>query len=256
MIYKTWLSNFRQAKNPPKSDNNLTHRIEEDDLPTKKIRVNAQVTFVISIFEMICAFISIILVVIFKTITFPVTISTMITYLILLPRAFLMNTSHNKRRVIKQGWRNVLRSTFGFSPMPSNPDCNQRKEMNENKTSSRRRNAVYPYKRGQAHSQMIARDLDKSLPASSISTSVVARAEEVSDCKKKKKKKPLEILMNPDKLERLYRMHHPKVNLIGDVGNIVLECKTNRVKKTTCSENGKILMYDLEQEGEVLFSCK
>ena len=30
-------------------ENALSQRIEEDDLPSKKIRVNAQVTFVISI---------------------------------------------------------------------------------------------------------------------------------------------------------------------------------------------------------------
>ena len=40
---------FRQVRNPPRLDNAISQRIEEDDLPSKKIRVNAQVTFVISI---------------------------------------------------------------------------------------------------------------------------------------------------------------------------------------------------------------
>ena len=180
----------------------------------------------------------------------------MITFMILLPRAFLMNTSHNKRRVIEQGWRNIFRSTFGFSPMPSNPDCIKRKEMKENKTSSRRRNAVCPYKKGQVHSQMISHDLNKSLPAVSTSTLVVARAEEVSDCKNRNKKKPLEIMMIPEKLECVYQTRRPRVNSIGDVGNIEFECKTNRVRKASCSKNGKILLFDLEQESGVLFSCK
>ena len=180
----------------------------------------------------------------------------MITYLILLPSAFLMNTSHNKRRVIEHGWKNVLRNTFGLSQIPSNPDCNQRKEKNKNKTSSRRQNAVCPYKKGQVHSQMISHDLNKSLPAVSTSTSVVACAEEGSDCKNRNKKKPLEILMIPEKLERVYQTRRPRVNSIGDVGNIEFECKTNRVRKASCSKNGKILLYDLEQESGVLFSCK
>ena len=33
-------------------------------------------------------------------------------YLIVLPRAYLMNTSHNKRRIIEHGWKNILRNTF------------------------------------------------------------------------------------------------------------------------------------------------
>ena len=180
----------------------------------------------------------------------------MITYLILLPTAFLMNTSNNKRRVIEHGWRNVLRNTFGLSSLPSNPDCNQRKDMNKNKTSSRRRNAVCPYKQGQVHSQMISHHLNKALPAVSTSTSVVARAEEVSDCKNRNKKKPLEIMMIPEKLERVYQTRRLRVKSIGDVGNIEFKCKTNRVRKASCSKNGKILLYDLEQESGVLFSCK
>ena len=173
-------------KNLPRSDNALTHRTQEDDLATKKIRVNAQVTFVTSILEMICTFLTMIVVVIFKTATFPVIISIMITYLILLPCAFLMNTSHNKRRVIEHGWRNVLRNTFGLSSMPSNPDCNQGAKINENKTSSsfqKRRNAVYPYNEGQVRSQMISHNLGKSSPTGSTSTLVVAAVEEATDYK-------------------------------------------------------------------------
>ena len=183
----------------------------------------------------------------------------MITYLILLPSAFLMNTSNNKLRVIEHGWKNVLRNTFGLSPMTSNPEGNQGTKMSESKTSSRLkkgRNAVYPYKRGQVHSQMIFHDPDKSSTAGFTSTSVVARVEEGLDCKTKKKKKPLEIMMNPAKLERVYRLHRPKVNIIGDGSSNALKCKTNRVEKINCSENGKKLLYDLEQESEVLFSCK
>ena len=183
----------------------------------------------------------------------------MITYLILLPGAFLMNTSHNKHRVIEHGWKNVLRNTFGLSVTPSNQDCNLRAKINENKTSSRlqkRQKAVYPQKRGQEHSRMISHDLDKTLSAGFTSTSVVARAEDVSDCENRNKKKPLEIMMIPEKLEHVYQTRRPRVNSIGDVGNIEFECKTNRVRKASCSKNGKILLYDLEQESGVLFSCK
>ena len=245
--------------NRPRSDNALTHRIEEDDLPTKKIRVNAQVTFVTSILEMICTFLTIMVVVIFKTATFPVIISNMITYLILLPCAFLMNTSHNKRRVVEHGWRNVLRNTFGLSSMPSNPDCNQGAKIIENKTSSsfqKRRNAVYPYDRGQVRSQKISHNLGKTLPTGSTSTLAVAAAEQATDYKGQKQKKLREIIMHPEKLEGAYQMHRPKINLSVNEDNNVLECKANRVTKRRCSEKDKILPSDIEQESEFLFSCK
>ena len=183
----------------------------------------------------------------------------MTSYLILLPCAFLMNTSHNKRRVIEHGWKIVLRNTFRLSVTPSNQDCNLRAKINENKTSSRlqkRQKAVYPQKRGQEHSRMISHDLDKSFPTLSTSTLVVDAAKETSDCKGQKQKKPLEIIMNPEKLERAYQMDRPKLSLIGNGDNSVFECKANRVTKRGCSENGKILVYDLEQESQFLFSCK
>ena len=183
----------------------------------------------------------------------------MINYLILLPSAFLMNTSNNKSRVIEHGWRNVLRTTFGLSPMPSNPDCNHRAKMNENKTSRKlrkRRNSVHQSKEGQVHSQIISHNLGKSLPTGSTSALVVTAAEEVSDCKGQKQKKPLEIMMNPEKLERAYQMHRSKISLIGNGDKKVLECKANQVKKIRLSENGKILVSDIEEESEFLFGCK
>ena len=171
----------------------------------------------------------------------------MISYLILLPCAFLMNTSHNKRRVIEHGWKIVLRNTFGLSVTPSNQDCNLRAKINENKTSN-------GLQKSQVYSQMISHDMDKSLPTGSTSTLVVDAAKEASDCKGQKQKKPLEIIMNPEKLERADQMDRPKLSFIGDGDNRVLECKATRVTKTGCSENGKILVYDLEQESEFLFS--
>ena len=237
----------------------MSHKIEEDDLPSKKVRVNAQVTFVISILEMICAFLILALVIIFKTETFPVLISSMITYLILLPNAFLMNTSNNKCRVIEHGWKNVLGNTFGLSPMPANTDGNQGTKTKENKTCSRLKkgsNAVYPYTRGQVHSQILPHDLGKSLPTGSTSTLVVADPKKASDCKDQKQKKSLEIVMNPQKLERAYQKHRSKISSIGNGGNSALECKANRVTRRSCSENCKMLPSDLEQESEVLFNCK
>ena len=239
----------------------MTNRIEEDQLSAneKRIRVNAQVTFMISLVEMIGSFLTMMVVVIFKTTTFPVIISIMITYLILLPCAFLMNTSHNKLRVIEHGWRNVLRNTLGLSPMPYNPDCNQRGKGNKTKSSSRlnkeKQNAVYPYNRGQVNSQTISHDLGRSMPTGSTSTLVVADAEKTFDCKGQKQKKPLE-MMNPEKLEQAYQMHRQKISLISFGDTSVFDCKANQVTKRSGLKSGKILIFDLEQESELLFGCK
>ena len=50
-------------------------------------------------------------------------------YMVILPYAFLMNTSHNKDRIIADGWRNVFRNLLGrynhdTNSLPLNQDCN------------------------------------------------------------------------------------------------------------------------------------
>ena len=87
----------------------------------KKVRVNAQVTFMTTILELFGNVALIILAVIFKARTFPTLIHLVIFYHILLPRAFLMNTSHNKDRIIEYGWKNILRNLLRIPKKP--PEC-------------------------------------------------------------------------------------------------------------------------------------
>ena len=37
----------------------------------------------------------------------------MVFYAILIPRTFLMNTSHNKNRIVENGWKNVMKNVIG-----------------------------------------------------------------------------------------------------------------------------------------------
>ena len=54
-----------------------------------------------------------ILLVYFTTKTSYITlIQIMMLYMIVLPYAFLMNTSHNKNRIIEHGWKNIFRNIF------------------------------------------------------------------------------------------------------------------------------------------------
>ena len=80
---------------------------------SKNIRVNAQVTAVISMLEFCggCLF------VVGRVLRLPISfgsfagiILTMMLYFVLLPYAFLMNTRYNKRRIIEEGWMNVLKN--------------------------------------------------------------------------------------------------------------------------------------------------
>ena len=75
------------------------------------VTVNAQVTAMISIAEIIGFLIITIISVIAKTsivgeILFPLLQN------IILPYAFLMNTRENKHRIVEKGWKNVLRNTI------------------------------------------------------------------------------------------------------------------------------------------------
>ena len=78
----------------------------------RKVRVNAQVTAVIAFIEVI----SNVIVVIFVWITVRTTHLSMIQalalYMVVIPYIFLMNTSHNKNRVVEYGWGNVLQNVF------------------------------------------------------------------------------------------------------------------------------------------------
>ena len=83
----------------------------------KKLKVNAQVTAFISISEIIGF--SIIGAITFLAGT--TTISKILIRLlevILLPYAFLINTSENKSRVIEDGWFNIVRNIVSFDNLP------------------------------------------------------------------------------------------------------------------------------------------
>ena len=93
------------ATNPIASEN-LSHN--QNEINMKKVKTNAQVTSMVCIIETA--------VVLFNWITFGLIgswISLFILYLILLPYFFLMNTSHNKERVIEYGWKNVIWNFIG-----------------------------------------------------------------------------------------------------------------------------------------------
>ena len=224
----------------------MPQQLQDDDLQTKKIRVNAQVTFMISILEMIGFVIGIVVVVIFKTTTLPVIINSMILYLILLPRAFLMNTSHNKSRIIEHGWENILRNTLGLSPKNPSPNSNQERERVENET--------------RMSSTITSCTADNSSPAGSTSILKKAKNEDFSKCKNLQNQKGVEIMMSSTTLERPDQIQKTMVSSINKEMESIercqgkMDCSTNRSANMSRLKKDQLFMTDLERESKNVFS--
>ena len=224
----------------------MPQQLQDDDLQTKKIRVNAQVTFMISILEMIGFVIGIVVVVIFKTTTLPVIINSMILYLILLPRAFLMNTSHNKNRIIEHGWENILRNTLGLSPKSSSPNSDKERERIENKT--------------RMSSKITSCTADNSSPTGSTSILKKVNNEDFSKCKNLQNQKRVKIMMSSPTLERPDQIQKTIVSSISkEMENIErcegqMDCRTNRSTKISRLKKDQLFMTDLELESKNVFS--
>ena len=80
----------------------------------RKVLVNAQVTAMISSIESLFVIVHIAGVAIAGKKTAVTILMVMLLYmvlfLIILPYSFLMNTSHNKNRIIEHGWKNVIQN--------------------------------------------------------------------------------------------------------------------------------------------------
>ena len=85
--------------------------VESNDM--KKIMVNAQVTSIISILELSSMVLYAVIIKLNKGTSFFSLIYAMAVYDVMLPYAFLMNTSHNKTRVVSLGWSNVISNIVG-----------------------------------------------------------------------------------------------------------------------------------------------
>ena len=75
--------------------------------------INAQVTAVTCFLEISSNLLYQIIVKLAVKTSFATLLQFLIIYLIILPYSFLMNTSHNKNRVIEHGWKNVFKNIAG-----------------------------------------------------------------------------------------------------------------------------------------------
>ena len=91
----------------------------------KTMKVNAEVTAVITCLETIGNLVCIFLFVFLDLSGYADLFVSLSLYLLLLPYTFLMNTRNNKNRVIDDGWINVLKNTLQISSKIVMPRGNQ-----------------------------------------------------------------------------------------------------------------------------------
>ena len=96
---------FRQMNSEADSGNE-----EANSLDQKRLKVNAQVTAINTGLEMIGSITFVIVLKWMKGTTLGVFIYFQIFHSILMPFAFLSNTSENKSRIVEIGWRNVMKN--------------------------------------------------------------------------------------------------------------------------------------------------
>ena len=103
---------FRQI-NPSNSNAARSLNDEQNCINKRRVHINAQVTAIISSLEMFGNVTVIILLAITKGTSLLSLMHGMIVYAVLIPRTFLMNTSHNKNRIIEKGWKNIMINLIG-----------------------------------------------------------------------------------------------------------------------------------------------
>ena len=95
---------------------------EQCRINTKKVWVNAQVTGTIAFLEMILTILYVIMIALYRSTHFANLLIVMVLYDVILPYSFLMNTSHNKKRIVEFGWKNVLKNIILRSEINSEED--------------------------------------------------------------------------------------------------------------------------------------
>ena len=112
-------------------------------MDVKKVQFNAQVTAFISLLEVFGNMTAVVSIAITKANTLVTFIHVGIFYLILLPHTFLMNTSHNKNRILEYGWKNVLLNPVGRpSTSQETTDDNAKKDSYNNNKSNKKETFV------------------------------------------------------------------------------------------------------------------
>ena len=139
---------------------------EQCRINTKKVWVNAQVTGTIAFIEMILTILYVIMIALYRSTHFANLLIVMVLYDVILPYSFLMNTSHNKKRIVELGWKNVLKNIIFRSGSNSVEDITKetdrktyRKFEKENKnkeTNSLKVSTIVAFSKGNLDNNFVA----------------------------------------------------------------------------------------------------
>jgi len=185
-----------------------------------------------------------------------------IFYLILLPHIFLMNTSHNKNRIIEYGWKNVFLNLVGRqSTSRESIDDNARNASYNKKKSNQEENSV-----PNIHSNKIfmPRDTRNTLTLNNVKNRSTMKTNQTRidlGNKEQSKKISEEAAMNIiDIEEEEYQKEILRKLLSNMVQNIndkdkFMEHFNKMVVFRECYKQGKVLT-ELELESEILFNAK
>ena len=112
ILIKLFLIHCRQIR---PSDTNVPGKCLSDsanEINRRKLLINAEVTAITTLIELIGGVTLIIHLYFKKGSTFSTFLHTIVIKCAVMPYAFLMNTSHNKDRIVEKGWKNVLMNIF------------------------------------------------------------------------------------------------------------------------------------------------
>ena len=106
----------------------------------RRVLVNAQIKAMVSLIESIMNIGYVIIVAFTVRTSFGTLVIMVSLYMVVLPYSFLMNTSHNKSRIIEHGWKNVFNNILGRKQIALNNSSDTPPAIPKENTSKHDRN--------------------------------------------------------------------------------------------------------------------
>ena len=217
---------------------------------TKKVWVNAQVTGTIAFIEMILTVLYVVMIAYYGSSHFTTLLILMVLYDVILPYAFLMNTSHNKNRIVELGWKNVLKNIIFRSGSNSVEDITKEtykktyrkfgKESKNKETNSIKISTIVEFSKANVDNNFVA---DSTKTHSKPSSS---KGFDTPD--------PDFVLLSVNSLPRQRRNDDTLMKLVLDLKyfekdeNIYLKCIQRLVKFQECIKAGKTYSREISED--------
>ena len=199
-FHRTLVSSERRGTAGGANQDDHLGSSRNQSMSQRKILVNAQVKAMISLLELSSNVVYMVIIVSTVKTSYTTLIQVMFLYMIILPYAFLMNTSHNKKRIVEYGWSNVLKNLI-IKPNNSIRDDNNSLKSNirpYHLPTTLQHQQVGEYSSSSAHiSDILTEDVKTSGTASAVTSAVFSCVEPCSS-----KGTSIPMVLNAEKLEQ------------------------------------------------------